>query len=79
MATCRDCKNYKDCNENQKIKIEVFLGEPIAKPCNYVKQICHRYTPKESCENCVYYDTDRQDQPCCGCVNGLNFESEVSE
>lgn len=29
--------------------------------------------------NCVYYDTDRQDPPCCGCVNGSNFESEVSE
>ena len=47
MATCRDCKNYEDCNANQKIKIEVVLGEPIAKPCNYVEQICHRYTPKE--------------------------------
>lgn len=47
MATCRDCKNYEDCNENQKIKIEVVLGEPIAKPCNYVEQICCRYKPKE--------------------------------
>ena len=26
MATCKDCKNYEDCNENQKIKIEVVLG-----------------------------------------------------
>ena len=30
-----------------------------------------------SCENCVYYDTDRTDQPCCSCVGGCNFESEV--
>lgn len=29
------------------------------------------------CENCVYYDTDRTDQPCCSCVGGCNFESEV--
>lgn len=29
------------------------------------------------CENCVYYDTDLTDQPCCGCVGGCNFESEV--
>lgn len=29
------------------------------------------------CENCVYYDTDRTDQPCCGCVGGCNFEIEV--
>ena len=28
------------------------------------------------CENCVYYDTDRTDQPCCSCVGGCNFESE---
>lgn len=26
------------------------------------------------CENCVYYDTDRTDQPCCCCVDGRNFE-----
>ena len=47
MSTCRDCKNYGDCNANQKIEIEVVLGELIAKPCNYVEQICRRYTSKE--------------------------------
>ena len=30
-----------------------------------------------SCENCVYYDTDRTDQPCCSCVDWCNFEGEV--
>jgi hypothetical protein len=31
------------------------------------------------CENCVYYDTDRNDQPCCNC-NGENYEKcEVEE
>lgn len=29
------------------------------------------------CANCIYYDTDRQDQPCCSCVCGCNFESDV--
>lgn len=33
---------------------------------------------KKCCENCVYYDTDRTDQPCCNCVNACNYEeSEV--
>lgn len=31
------------------------------------------------CEICVYYDTDRTDQPCCSCVGGCNFESDISE
>lgn len=30
------------------------------------------------CENCVYYDVDRIDQPCCSCIGGCNWEkSEV--
>lgn len=30
------------------------------------------------CETCQYYDTDRQDQPCCSCVDSCNWEeSEV--
>ena len=31
----------------------------------------------KSCENCVYYDIDRNDQPCCSCVGGCNWKSEV--
>ena len=31
-----------------------------------------------NCENCVYYDTERTDQPCCSCVDWCNFESEVN-
>ena len=27
-----------------------------------------------NCENCVYYDTDRKDQPCCSCADMCNFE-----
>lgn len=33
---------------------------------------------KKCCENCVYYDTERTDQPCCSCVDWYNFESEVN-
>ena len=31
------------------------------------------------CENCVYYDTDRTDQPCCSCVCGCNFVRSDTE
>lgn len=52
MATCRECKNYQKCNENKKIKIEVVIGEPVAKPCNYVEQICRDFKPqKEGVDN----------------------------
>ena len=47
MAACRDCKNYEDCSANQKIKIEVVLGEPITKLCDYVEKICRRFALKE--------------------------------
>jgi hypothetical protein len=28
----------------------------------------------KECETCAYYDTDKHDQPCCGCVDGENYE-----
>lgn len=28
----------------------------------------------KECESCTYYDTDRNDQPCCGCVESVNYE-----
>ena len=31
-----------------------------------------------NCENCIYYDEDRENQPCCGC-NGQNFEEADNE
>lgn len=34
---------------------------------------------ERNCENCVYYDTDRTDQPCYCCVGGYNFEKESEE
>lgn len=33
-----------------------------------------------TCEDCAYYDTDKGDMPCCGCVDKINFEPmEVTE
>ena len=32
---------------------------------------------EEECETCSYYNTDRNDQPCCSCVDYENWESEV--
>lgn len=29
--------------------------------------------------NCVHYDTDSTDLPCCGCVDMCNFEKESEE
>lgn len=26
------------------------------------------------CENCIYYDNDLDDQPCCACQNYINWE-----
>ena len=31
------------------------------------------------CETCIYYDNDRADTPCCSCVSGGNWESEVTD
>ena len=29
---------------------------------------------EENCETCAYYDTDKNDQPCCSCVDWENWE-----
>ena len=46
--TCRECKNYKECNEEKNIKIEIYddgwLDEPHL--CNYVEKICRRFDKK---------------------------------
>lgn len=33
----------------------------------------------KSCKTCIYYDTDRNDQPCCSCVDWENWESEAQK
>ena len=29
---------------------------------------------EEECATCLYYDTNRKDQPCCSCVDWKNWE-----
>ena len=29
----------------------------------------------EKCEDCAYFDELETEQPCCGCVDGVNFEA----
>lgn len=29
---------------------------------------------KKECVNCAYYNTDRNEQPCCNCRECLNWE-----
>ena len=29
---------------------------------------------EKCCETCLYYGTDRDDQPCCSCVDHENYE-----
>ena len=31
-------------------------------------------TEKGQCETCIYYDEDRDNQPCCNCVEFVNYE-----
>ena len=26
------------------------------------------------CEDCVYFDNEKDERPCCGCVDGVNYE-----
>lgn len=30
----------------------------------------------KDCSDCAYYNTDRKDQPCCSCVNKVNFKKK---
>ena len=35
-------------------------------------------TMKE-CVDCIYYNTDRDDMPCCSCFEKINFEQREDE
>ena len=34
---------------------------------------------REECETCAYYNTDRDDMPCCSCEDGENWEEANAE
>ena len=33
---------------------------------------------EEDCETCMYYNTDKNDQPCCSCIDWENWEKSVN-
>ena len=33
---------------------------------------------KEECATCIYYNTDRKDQPCYSCVDWENWEKGIN-
>lgn len=35
--------------------------------------------PVKNCDTCLYYFEDRREQPCCGCVDFVNWERDDSE
>ena len=47
--TCQDCKNFKECDSQKKIKFEIYddgwLDEPHL--CPYVESICRKFERKE--------------------------------
>lgn len=33
----------------------------------------------KDCETCVYYDMGKDEQPCCGCIDGVNYKEGSNE
>lgn len=50
--TCRECKNYEECNKQEKIKFEIYNDGWIDEPhlCTYVESICQRFEKKGGAE-----------------------------
>lgn len=55
--TCRECKNYEECNKKNHIKFEIYNDGWIDEPhlCTYVECICIRFENKEDCSTCKYF------------------------
>ena len=49
----------------------IYQGVNEADGCVFIEN------SDRSCETCVYDDTDPDDQPCCSCVEGENWERGV--
>ena len=79
MSTCKDCIHERVCFALIKSGLPYDDLLPAEAFCMTFRNKAD-YVAVVRCENCRYYDTDRQDQPCCGCVDGCNYEeSEVQE
>lgn len=54
----------------------VLCGDCDSDLFKYLSKKRREYRP--NCETCRYYGTDHENQPCCSCANGCNYEeSEV--
>ena len=50
----------------------LYLGFNEADGCLFIED-------NKCCETCQYYDTDMDDQPCCSCFDGENWERYKDE
>lgn len=59
-------------------KISQFWISPWCDECAETIKQHERFESIETyfrtCEECIYYDTDDDDMPCCSCVDKINFE-----
>ena len=49
----------------------IYQGTNEADGCVFIEDYM-------SCETCAYYDTDLDDQPCCSCLDGENWEKGIN-
>lgn len=69
------------CGSSENVQYKVSTRDENENPC--VLNCCRicisdifnkEDSENELCEDCEYYDTDIDDQPCCSCIVGNNFE-----
>lgn len=82
-----------DFEDGEKIKFFSYPDKPSSKAEGYgwfsnsegYTRLLHfnevEENKEECCETCAFYNTDRTDQPCCGCFEYNNWEigSEKNE
>lgn len=69
------------CNSSENVQYKMSTRDENGNSCVLnccrvcVSDIFNREdSKKKACEDCEYYNTDRDDQPCCSCIIGNNFE-----
>lgn len=70
-ASGKRCAYYEDF-EDQEIRDMYY------KIMDMCLTVYNKRDGKE-CATCVYYDTDRQDQPCYSCYDHINYEKMEEE
>ena len=72
-VTPKQLREYTICSEEDVYEILNRAAYTIERLREKINSI------DECCETCVYYNTDKDDQPCCSCVDGKNWERDVKE